>query len=389
MKTIYILILILITINIYSSDFEKTIIRGEAAILNNDKLAAKDKALDDAKRKAVEQISGVIVSSESLTKNFELLSDNIYTNSKGYIKSYKILEEGVDKQDKGIYFVKIEANVSKGKLQNDINALNILYKSIGSPKFLLMISEKNLGEKTSSGWWNSIKGNSGSVETAISNEFIKKGIKLVNKDVLKRNLKKYSQFKNIDNITAKDVIAINNLHDGDYIIIGNVTVSVKKALGRYRGFTNGNLSLIYSKTGRIIATVLSEDLKVNTKIPLKLTEIDAAYSALEDFGKRGGKILLKKAISHWLKNNSQKEINLVVKGLNYSNYKKLKSHLTDLRGVKSINNFKMENKIASMTVIYQGTSNQLLDLIMNKPIKNLKLELETARDNELIFSVEK
>jgi hypothetical protein len=340
-------------------------------------------------RKAVEQISGVIVSSESLTKNFELLSDNIYTNSKGYIKSYKILEEGVDKQDKGIYFVKIEANVSKGKLQNDINALNILYKSIGSPKFLLMISEKNLGEKTSSGWWNSIKGNSGSVETAISNEFIKKGIKLVNKDVLKRNLKKYSQFKNIDNITAKDVIAINNLHDGDYIIIGNVTVSVKKALGRYRGFTNGNLSLIYSKTGRIIATVLSEDLKVNTKIPLKLTEIDAAYSALEDFGKRGGKILLKKAISHWLKNNSQKEINLVVKGLNYSNYKKLKSHLTDLRGVKSINNFKMENKIASMTVIYQGTSNQLLDLIMNKPIKNLKLELETARDNELIFSVEK
>ena len=60
-----------------------------------------------------------------------------------------------------------------------------------------------------------------------------------------------------------------------------------------------------------------------------------------------------------------------------------------MRGVKSVDGFKMANKISSMRVSYKGSSQHLLDLITNKPLKGLKLELETINASEIIFSVEK
>ena len=59
---------------------------GVAAILNGDTDIARDKAIVDAQRKAVEQAAGVLISSESLVENYDLLSDRILTQSSGYIQ---------------------------------------------------------------------------------------------------------------------------------------------------------------------------------------------------------------------------------------------------------------------------------------------------------------
>src|SRR5690606_9756844 len=52
---------------------------GVAAIYRGDRAAARDKAVQDAQRKAVEQAVGTLVSSETVTENFQLLSDKIYS----------------------------------------------------------------------------------------------------------------------------------------------------------------------------------------------------------------------------------------------------------------------------------------------------------------------
>ena len=65
----------------YAEDAVKVEAVGQAAIYGKDVAQARDKAIDDARRKAVEQAIGSMVSSETVTENFQLISDKILSNS--------------------------------------------------------------------------------------------------------------------------------------------------------------------------------------------------------------------------------------------------------------------------------------------------------------------
>ncbi len=113
---------------------------GSAAILNNDAAQARDRAVESALRSAVEQVMGTMVDSESLVKNNELLSDKIYTQTAGYISSYKIVSEKADKET-NIYNVTIEAQVNEGNLEQDLSSLGILMRRMKMPRVAVALKE--------------------------------------------------------------------------------------------------------------------------------------------------------------------------------------------------------------------------------------------------------
>lgn len=114
---------------------------GTAAILNKDTAQARDRAIESALRAAVERVIGTMVDSESLVKNNELLSDKIYTQTKGYISNYTILGEKPD-FDSNIYSVKVEATVKQGDLQNDLNSLGVLMRRMKMPRVAVALREE-------------------------------------------------------------------------------------------------------------------------------------------------------------------------------------------------------------------------------------------------------
>src|SRR5689334_6648075 len=105
---------------------ERTTAIGQAAVVDNDKVRARDKALEDAQRKAVEQAVGAMISSETVTANYELVSDKILSKASGYVKNVKILSEGIED---GVYNIKIECDVASGNLQNDVNGIMSVLKA--------------------------------------------------------------------------------------------------------------------------------------------------------------------------------------------------------------------------------------------------------------------
>jgi len=226
MKSLVYLFAVFFSVFLFAQETETVTVIGEASIINNDKIAAKDKAIDDALRKAVEQITGTVVSSESLTENFELVKDTIYTKSKGYVQKHKIIEQGIDKQDSGVYFVKIEAVVSKGKIQEDYKGIVSMYESLGKPKFLILISEQNIGEKTASGWWTGSQINLGNVENEMVNLWLKEGFKFIDYQVLSKKIKVLPTFQNVNNLTDKDIKEISEFHDADFIIYGQAVATI-------------------------------------------------------------------------------------------------------------------------------------------------------------------
>lgn len=113
---------------------------GVGAVIGGHIPNARDRAIEDALRKAVEQVSGVVVSSESVQENFELVEDKILSRAKGYVKKYEIVKEGREEET---YRVSIKAQVSMEMLAKDL--CNLLARR-GMPRVAAVISEQNVGD---------------------------------------------------------------------------------------------------------------------------------------------------------------------------------------------------------------------------------------------------
>ena len=85
-------------------------VRGEATILNGDVPAAREEALADAKRNAIEEVMGVKITSETAIQDFMLADDTILTMISGYVKNSKILSEN---QEKEFLILEVECDVVK------------------------------------------------------------------------------------------------------------------------------------------------------------------------------------------------------------------------------------------------------------------------------------
>jgi len=105
-------------------------------------LAARQAALRDAMRKAVEKRLGTLVESRTMVENFALVNDRIYSQASGFVSDYEILSEG---EDRGSYQVSISAVVNMAKLGDDARAIGLLQAAVGYPTMMIMIDEY---------WWD-------------------------------------------------------------------------------------------------------------------------------------------------------------------------------------------------------------------------------------------
>ncbi len=393
MKLLKYLIPLIFSFVLWGNSEDVTIeIKGEAAILSGDKVAAKDKAIDNALRKSVEQVSGTVVSSDSLTENFELVSDRIYTKSKGYVKKHSIIEEGVDSKDPNIYFVKISATVSKKKLKDDFDAIKAIYKNIGKPKFMLLISEQNIGEKSASGWWTGNSIDLGTVESSILKHFMDKGFKFVDHQVLNKELKVLPAFQNVNNLSDKDVKKISNIHDADFIIYGQAIASTLK------NTTEFNVTSVSSTmTVRVVRADTGELVYIENNLSEKglsnaNDEIMAGKQAFQKIGTSAAKKIEGAILKKWQEMlTAPNDIEVVIQGnLKYQVAKKFIAFVKDeIRGVADASDIKIINKKGEFTVSYKGFTKHFVDEVLNKPFKELPLAVDSITRNKVVFTIEK
>ncbi|MBI5562608.1 MAG: hypothetical protein HY894_07150 [Deltaproteobacteria bacterium] len=159
------------------ADGRKTIdSTGYAVIYGDNALVARDAAIADALRKAVEQSVGTLVSSDTLVSDYQVLSDNVYTKSQGYVKEYKVIREG---QAQNMYQATVTAVVAMGDIKNDLDALGLLMVKVEKPRVLFLITEKGLGI------YNDTLRSAGSeadvpaAESTLKEAFLKKGFNII------------------------------------------------------------------------------------------------------------------------------------------------------------------------------------------------------------------
>lgn len=131
-KIIVFAIMAIVTLSTWAQETTTVEVKGEGL--------KREDAIQDALRAAVGQAMGVAVSSETKVENFMVLSDAISTKTEGYIASYKVIKE-TPFPDR--FEVIVSAVVSLNPLKADIN---LLAKSIGGVRFLVMYDPRNIAK---------------------------------------------------------------------------------------------------------------------------------------------------------------------------------------------------------------------------------------------------
>jgi len=224
--------------------------QGIAAVIDNDVGAARDRALEDARRKAVEKVVGVLVDSETLVENFQLVSDKIYSQSAGYICGEEITNE---RRDEYNYYVTIHACVAQGNLEDNLLAIGICLRRLENPRTMLMIAEQNVGQTRYHGWWE--QGSDLSiVEEKLMEAFNEKGFPLIDPNVAGGNIRVVKAIGGEPD--PNDAVKIGKSFNAEYVVIGKATSTCreKDQYGFYSCYANVTARIVKVDNGRIFGS---------------------------------------------------------------------------------------------------------------------------------------
>jgi TolB-like protein len=203
----------------------------EGAAANDGDLGiARDRAIRDALRKAVEQGVGTYLNSDTRVENFQLLSDRIYTQASGYVSSYRVVGEW---QEGGLYRVAVRARVKMERLQDDLGAIGLLIDEQGRPRVMVLLKELDnpddflVDDKLMSQQL---------LETMILDAFQSRGFPVVDAATVEQNLRR-DQLKAIlagDDAAAR---ALGERTGAEVVVAGTAQRSTRTATVPYSGTT--------------------------------------------------------------------------------------------------------------------------------------------------------
>ncbi len=147
-------------------------VEGYASIVGGRKDQAREAAIQNAFRRAVEQVVGVAVESRTVIKDSELLNDRIFSKSRGLIKTYRIISENTEKD---AYRVTVLAAVSRYRLEQELDNAGVLIRKIGRPRTAIVVVEQNTEGVSAPG---------GVIESYLVGSFARKGYNLVDRQAM-------------------------------------------------------------------------------------------------------------------------------------------------------------------------------------------------------------
>jgi hypothetical protein len=352
---------------------------GAGAIIKGDLAIAKDNAINDALRKAVEQAVGTLVQSQTLVDKYQLISDEIYTKSQGYIKKYVILSESPD-INQGIYKVTIKADVSIGDIKNDLNAIGLLLERKNKPRMMVIMDEK-IGSAESG-----FSAGLSESEIAIIQKFTEKGFNFVDQATVKKNIERNKALQAIagDNSSAA---AIGLEYGAEVVIIGNAAAKIAG-----KGIQGTELKSIHaSLTARAVKTDTGEILATASEkgVIAHLDETAGGSFAIKKAGEKIASSLINQIIDKWSGEiGGQSTVQLIITGINFVNLNKFKSVIqTQVRGVQKLHQRSFAAGVAVIDVETRTSAQAMAEELAMKNFEIFKVEIIGLSANKIDIKV--
>ncbi len=374
------MIALLLPLFLLAQEETKTVVVEGTAMIGTDLAKARDEAIEDALRSAVEQGVGLLISSETLVKNFQVIEDRILSRSHGYVASYEIVQE---RKEGSLYRVRIKAVVKLGNLKDDLAAIGLLLRRKGLPRLMVLVDERNIGSEKIPGFGYDLN----NAETAIMEVFMSKGFTFIDQAAAKRKLAKDVALAAIEDPEAAKRIGFAN--HAEVIIVGKAMAKLARGASKYLGDMKScqadvNLRAINVETGEIIAVASAHRAAVH------IDEISGGNEAIKKAAKEAAEQLMERILSRWTADvTSGERISLTVYGLtSFGDVDLLKREIEEMRGVKGVYSHGFEAGCLSLEVEYEGNGEALArNLAAGLP--SFEVEIVSQTLSSLVIKVKK
>lgn len=333
-----------------------------------DSRAYKEQALSDALREAVRVGAGINLASQSKSENYTLDFDRIFTASFGYVRSYRVIQTGMQH---GVYSVKIQADVSQGDVNtNDELALRQLISLKKSPKIAIDIAQDvtfvTKGNNYAADWF---------LDKAKS---LHLHVIEIGEGPTKSDSRPIIE-------SSKTVSSEQQVYDYDFLVKGNLE-------GRYEILNSdsgspyslgASFEVVSPETGEIIASLVlppSSNMKSSIQSP-KIAAREVIFKYLDGekgSGNEGAAMLFRRIFSRWSADlDLGRNVQVEIEGIEPERYQNLIQELNNQERVGFVDSKIIDPKgVSKFVVETRYVQPELLDIIQ----KNLR------RSHSLKFS---
>jgi hypothetical protein len=349
---------------------------GVADYRPNDVARSRDDAIEAAKRDAVEQVSGLVIQTESEMKNFDLVKDDVVTRSQGYIRSSKVIKEGAANN---LYSVTIEAVVVKAAFINAMqDSLEDLYRRVGKPRVMVLIKEFKPGSDTA------VPSDQGITAREIRKILLAQGFTFVDPNTVTRTqLSEISKGKDADPGT---IASLGKSTKAEIVMVGEVHTSEKGVMNRFnRVQADLSMDVIQTDNGVILAS------QTSSAMDLHIDESTATTNALQKVAQDITPKLAEQISYQWIKEkNEGSSIELTVKGVSYGDLAALRKSLSNqVSGVKRVQQRSFSQGTAMLLLTSQDSSDRVAESLSEAKFDNFSLEIMDVTPTSMIVSVKK
>ncbi len=378
-----VLLLVLVAGNAMAQEEKKVVVKGEGVIFQGDKATAKEKAKDQALRLAVEQVVGIYIKSSTLVQNYVTVDDKILSQSKGYVKNYKILSEKVDGD---VVVVEIEATVAAAKVKGDLDAIQAALSRKNYPRMMLMIAEQNVGQPGFSQWWGTTSQvvQMSQVENTLIDELGQLGFTFVDPQVLSGKIQMKDAYRVTSAnspISTEAAREIADLTDAQVVLVGTAVANNMGApiqgSNMSSGQANINVRAINTDNGQILLSSSTHGAFMH------IDPTTAGLKALKKAAQALAKEITNKLVDKWLSSSAM--VTLEISGLaNYrmlDDFKQVLSH--QVGGVQGVYERKMRGDKAQIDLYYSGDTSLLAKELVLKKFKGFRVKIDEKTANKL------
>lgn len=339
--------------------------------------SARDTAIEDALKRAVEQAVGTLINSESMVENFELLYDHIYSKSSGHIKSYNIIDSY---KDDALYKVKVKAVVSLDNIIDELDSIGVLINRKHKPRVMVIIKDEITDNKLQGFPDLTV------TENVIISKLISNGFKIVDakegKELTKHNQLLHS-LGGDNRLAAK----IGHEYGAEVMIIGKAIASwtnIKISSNMKSVNVNATVRAIRSDNAEVIASTSESGTEVHIDVA------KGAQNAFKEIGDRLSDNLIKQILDKWrIETTNVALIELTVSGLDtFKDLVKLKNAIKQsIRGVKAIHQRIFTGGVARFEVDIRGDTQSLAEELVAIKFGNMELDITDVTQNNIIAQI--
>jgi len=360
-----------------AGDSVKVTGNGVAEYRAGDVARSRDDAMEAARRDAVEQASGVFIQSESEMKNFDLVKDDVVSRSQGYIRSSKVVKEGVANN---LYNVTIEAEVVKAAFIKQMqDSLEDLYRRVGKPRVMVLVKEFAPGETDSSE-----VSDQGIAAREVRKILLAQGFTFIDPRVVTRSqMSELSKGKEADKSVF---VSLGQATKAEIVMLGEVHTHAMKPLNAFFPVqADMSMDVIETDNGVILASQTSsaKDLFIDVNT--------ATTNAIQKVAQEITPKLAEQISYQWIKEkNEGASIELTVKGASYSDLTELRRALSNqVHGVKQVTQRSYSGGTALLVLTTRDTSDRVAESLSDTKFDTFSLEIVDVTPTSLIVNLKK